>query len=181
MSVKELQAGLEILVMVKAEAPPEERWSEALSMLAQHTAQALKVQPSEVAILLRTDDGTNIKFVYPPALSSGPNNFPLSAPSLAGDVVKSAKGVLDNAFAQTKHLSFYERMKVDPQKSGAIQKMVAAPIRGAGVPIGLIEVGRKGMDAAAAGPDFTAQDLAMLTEIGSAAAPFLLKLKPPLR
>ena len=181
MSVKELQAGLEILIKVKADASPEEKWAEALSMVAQHTAQIFKVAPSEVAVLMRTDDGTNLKFVYPRALSSGPNNFPLASPSLAGEVVKSAKGAVDNAFAQTKHLSIYERMKVDPQKGGAIQKMLAAPIRSTGIPLGLIEVGRKGADPASAGPDFTAQDLAALTEIGTAVAPFIQKLKPPLR
>jgi len=45
---------------------------------------------------------------------------------------------------------------------------------------GVIEVSRKGADPAAAGPDFTVQDLLVLTEIGSAAGPYLLQLRPKL-
>ncbi len=180
MSVKELQAALEILTKVKASAPQDERWREALTIVANHTAQSFKVTEREVAILLKTDDGMNLKFVYPLALAQGPNNFPIASPSVASDVVKSSKGVVDNAFIQTKHLSFYERMRLEGPKAGPIQKMVAAPIRAAAPAMGVIEVSRKAADAAAAGPDFTAQDLAALTEIGAAAAPYLLQLRPKL-
>jgi len=146
MSVKELQAGLEILVKVKAGAPRDQRWREALGLVAARVAQTFKVTEREVAILLVTGDGKSLKYV-------------------------------DNAFVQTKHLSFYEHMRLAGAKSGAIQKMVAAPIRQAGPAFGVIEVSRKGEDAAAAGPIFTAQDLAALTEIGAAVAPSLRQLK----
>jgi hypothetical protein len=71
-------------------------------------------------------------------------------------------------------------MKLEGPKAGPIQKMLVAPVRGTGLPMGVIEVSRKGPDAAAAGPDFTAQDLAALTEIGAAVAPHLQHLKPKL-
>ncbi len=180
MSVKELHAALEILTKVKASAPQDERWREALTLVAQHAAQAFKVTEREVAVLLKTDDGMNLKFVYPLALGQGPNDFPIASPSVAGEVVKSSKGLVDNAFVQTKHLSFYERMRLEGPKGGPIQKLVAAPIRATGDAMGVIELSRKGADAAAAGPDFTAQDLAALTEIGAAAAPYLLQLRPKL-
>ena len=180
MSVKELQAALEILTKVKASAPQDERWRESLTIVATHAAQAFKVTEREVAILLKTDDGMNLKFVYPLGLAQGPNNFPIASPSVASEVVKSSKGVVDIAFAQTKHLGFYERIRLEGPKVGPIQKMVAAPIRGAGPAFGVVEVSRKGEDAAAAGPDFTAQDLAALTEMGTAAAPYLLELRPKL-
>ncbi len=180
MSVRELQAGLEILTKVKADAPRDERWREALSLVAAHVARTHKVTEREVAILLKTDDEMNLKFVYPLALGEGPNNFPLTSPSVAGEVVKSSRGVVDNAFVQTKHLSFYEHMRLEGPKAGPIQKLVAAPIRGAGPAIGVIEVSRKGPDLAAAGPDFTRQDLAALTEMGAIVGPYLLQLRPRL-
>ncbi len=112
MSVRELQAALEIVAKVKASAPQDERWREALTIVATHAAQAFKVTEREVAILLKTDDGMNLKFVYPLALAQGPNNFPIASPSVASEVVKSSKGVVDNTFAQTKHLGFYERIRL---------------------------------------------------------------------
>ena len=178
MSVKELQATLEILAKVKSDAAPGDRWKEALNKIAAHISQLFKVTEREVAILLRTDDGNHLKFVFPLALSEGPNSFPLASPSVAGEVTKAGRGVVDNVFAQTKHLSFYERMKLEGPKAGPIQKMLVAPLRGTGLPLGVIEVSRKGADAAAAGPDFTQQDLAVLTEIGAAVIPYLQQLKP---
>lgn len=180
MSVKELQAKLEILTKLKADLPKEERWREALGVVASYAAQAFKVTEREVAVLLKTDDGTNLKFVFPLALGEGPNVFPLASPSVAGEVVKSSRGVVDNAFTQTKHLSFYERVRLEGPKTGPIQKMAAAPIREAGPAFGVIEVSRKGADPAAAGPDFTAQDLAALTEIGAVVGLYLLQLRPKL-
>ncbi len=180
MSVKELQAGLEILIRVKADVPKAGRWREALALVAAQVARAYEVTEREVAILLRTDDGMNLKFVYPLEMAEGPNNFPLASPSVAGKVVKSSRGVVDNAFPQTKHLGFYERLRLEGPKAGPIQKLVAAPIGGSGSTVGVIEVSRKGDDAAAAGADFTAQDLATLTEVGAVIAPYLQQLRPNL-
>jgi len=180
MSVKELQARLEILTRVKAEASPGERWRAALNVVGAHAARTFSVTEGEVAILLKTDDGTNLKFVYPPALAEGANLFPILSASMASAVVKSSRGLMDNAFAQTKHLAFYELVRLEVPKAGPIQKMVAAPILEAGPAFGVIEVSRKGADPAGAGPDFTAQDLAALTEIGAAVGPYLLQLRPTL-
>jgi len=180
MPVKELQAALEILVKVKADAPLEARWLEAVAAVAGYAAQQFKVTEREVAILLRTDDGRMLKFVYPLALAGGPNTFPIGAPSVAGEVVKSGRGMVNNALPQTKHMAFYEKVRLEGPKTGPIQKMIAAPIRGTGLALGAIEVSRKGEDLASAGPDFTQQDLATLTEIATAVAPYLQTLRPKL-
>jgi hypothetical protein len=180
MPVKELQARLEILTRVKADVPKEDRWRAALNVVAAHTVRTFGVTEGEVAILLKTDDGIHLKFVYPPALGAGANVFPIASASVAGAVVKASRGVVDNAFAQTKHLGFYELARLEVPKVGPIQKMVAAPVLGAGPVFGVIEVSRKGADPAAAGPDFTAQDLLVLTEIGAAVGPYLLQLRPTL-
>ena len=50
-------------------------------------------------------------------------------------------------------------MKFASDASGAIQKMVSAPILLDGKVIGVIQVSRKGANPHSAGPDFTAQDL----------------------
>ncbi|HEY7677339.1 MAG TPA: GAF domain-containing protein [Candidatus Methylomirabilis sp.] len=180
MSVRALRARLETLAVAKVDAPKEERWREALHAVAAHAARTFQVTEREVAILLETDDGMHLKFVYPPPLGEGPNLFPLASASVAGEVVKAARGVVENAFAQTQHLGFYERVRLEGPKAGPIQKMVAAPIREAGPAFGVIEVSRKGADPAAAGPDFTAQDLVALEEIAATAGPYLLPLRPRL-
>ncbi len=178
MPVKELQAALEVLVTAKADAPAEARWREAVTAVAGYAARQFKVTDREVAILLRSDDGLMLKFVYPIALAEGPNTFPLAAHSVAGEVIKSGRGIVDNAFAQTKHMGFYERVRLEGPKAGLIQKIMAAPIRTTGMAMGAIEVSRKGADGAAAGPDFTQEDLAGLTEIGTLAASYLQKMRP---
>jgi GAF domain-containing protein len=178
MPVKELQEALEILVTVKGEAPPGARWREAIAAVAGYAARQFKVSEREVALLLRTDDGRMLKFMYPVALAEGPNTFPLSAHSVAGDVVKSGRGIVNNALPQSKHMAFYEKIRLEGPKGGPIQKLIVAPIRTGGLPLGVIEVSRKGEDGASAGPDFTQQDLAALIEIAAAAAPFLRRLRP---
>jgi len=49
MSVKELQATLEILAKVKSDAAPGDRWKEALNKIAAHISQLFKVTEREVA------------------------------------------------------------------------------------------------------------------------------------
>jgi hypothetical protein len=181
MPVKELQAALEILVSVKQEVPLQARWQEAVATVAGYAARQFKVTEREVGLLLRTDDGRMLKFVYPLALAEGSNTFPLNAPSVAGEVVKTGQGMVNNALTQTKHMAFYEKVRLEGPKTGPIQKMIAAPIRtGTGPAMGAIEVSRKGADLASAGPDFTQQDLVALTEIGATAAPYLQRLRPKL-
>ncbi len=178
MPVKELQAALEILANPKADMPLETRWREAMAAVAGYAARQFKVSEREVAILLRTDDGRMLKFAYPLALAEGPNTFPLGAQSVAGEVVKSGRGLVNNTLPQSKHMAFYEKIRLEGPKGGPIQKMIAAPLRGTGMPMGAVEVSRKGEDGASAGPDFTQQDLAALLEIATAAAPYLQQLRP---
>lgn len=178
MNVKELQAALEILSKADAPGTPEERWREAVSKVADHTAQRFKVSVNEVAMLVKTNDGMGLRFIFPQQLAMGANTFPLKIWSVAGEVVKNANGMVENQFAMTRHLSFYENVKLDAPKSGAIQKMVAAPLRVAGKAYGVIEVSRKGESVANSGPDFTKQDLTMLTEIADSISTQLQTLRP---
>ena len=148
-----------------------------MNHVAAHISSAFKVTESEVAVLLKTRDGQELKFAYPPGLAAGANIFPLKVWSFAGNVAKTATGALDNAFTEKRHLHFYEHIKVDGPKSGPIHKIMAAPFKFEGEVFGVVEVSRKGPSAAEAGPDFKSSDLALLYDIVDRVAPYLGSLK----
>ena len=172
MTLKELQSALQAL----AKSSEGDAWPRAIALLAGHLAATFKVRESEIAILVRTGDGQRLKFEHPPVLAKGVNVFPVSTPSLAGEVVRGSRGMIDNAFSSTKHLAFYER--IYDSKPTAIQKMMAAPLRKDRASFGLVELSRKGETPAEAGPDFTGLELASLNEICDAAAPYLASMMP---
>lgn len=172
MTLKELETALQGLV--KSKEP--DAWQRAIALVAGHLAATFKVRETDVAILVRTGDGNRLKFEHPPVLAKGVNVFPVSTPSLAGEVVRGSRGMIDNAFAATKHLGFYER--IYDAKPTTIQKMMAAPLRKERGSFGLIELSRKGESAADAGPDFTSLELLSLNQICDAAAPHLATLMP---
>ena len=174
MEIRELVAALEALV----KSEDKTRWRKAVDLVAAAVVETFKVTPTEVAILVRTTDNLRLKFEYPAALSSGVNAFPLAATSTAGDVARSSRGLIENGFAQTKHLAFYERVKIKDAKASVIQKMMAAPIRADRLSFAVVQVSRKGETPADAGADFTPVDLAQLVEICDAVAPPLKALRP---
>jgi hypothetical protein len=55
---------------------------------------------------------------------------------------------------------------------------MAAPIKIEGEVFGVVEVSRKGKTSAEAGPDFTAADLSLLSDIMFRTSPYLIKLQP---
>lgn len=121
-------------------------------------ALILQVCEREVAILLRTDDGAHLKLVSPVTLAVGPNTFPVTAPSLAGDVVKCGRGRMENAFAQTKPLGVL--------RGGAPGGHEGRP-----------DTEARRRPAPDAGPDVTPQGLATLIAIGSGVCPYLQTLR----
>ena len=85
---------------------------------------------------------------------------PLSSNSaLAARTARESRPEIENNFAATRHATVFESVKFASDASGAIQKMVSAPILLDGKVIGVIQVSRKGANPHSAGPDFTAQDL----------------------
>jgi hypothetical protein len=148
-----------------------------MTEIAGHVAQTFKVPAENVAILLRTDDSLRLKFEHPPVLAEGVNTFPLATASLAGEVVKSMRGLAENKFIGTKHLAFYERIHKKDQSGAPIQKLLAAPIMSDQVCVGVIEVSRRGASAAEAGPDFTHLDQTALGNICSGIAGYLKQLR----
>lgn len=175
--MRDLQKHLEELT----ERTGNDRWKTAMAQIAGHVAQTFRVSTEDVAILVRTNDNQRLKFEHPPVLAEGVNTFPVSTSSLAGEVARSMRGLVENKFVATKHLGFYERIRKKEQSVAPIQKVVAAPIVSEKLCVGVIEVGRRGGSAAEAGPDFTHTDLIELGNICSGIAVYLKQLRPSLR
>ena len=177
----ELQEHLESLLNTQSGKTPEARWREALKLAAVHISSEFQVTDNEVAVLIKTRDGSGLKFVFPPNLAAGANVFPLKVWSFAGNVVRTKMGALDNAFMEKRHLSIYEHIKMDGPKTGPIHKIMAAPLKSENGVFGVVEVSRKGKDSAEAGLDFTTNDLANLHDILDRVAPYLETLIPSVR
>lgn len=152
---------------------------EGARAMADAIAEALKVKPDEVAILLLTSSRNTLKFVWPPALSKSLSAFPATHKyAFASAILSTLKGKVDNKIAESKHLRFFENVKGMESSGVPIQKMVALPIMDGPTPIGVVEVSRKGRTVQEAGPNFTPQDAQALVGVCKSAAPFLSKLVP---
>jgi hypothetical protein len=130
-------------------------------------AKLFGVRPTEVA-LMRLAKGL-LSFLYPEQLKTA-GSIPVSSSSaVAAHTASARKTELFNAFVKVKHASIFESVKLntseDDERSeqGAIQKLMSAPILDPQRKVlGVVQVCRKGFDAATAGPDFTQDDLQQL-------------------
>ncbi len=130
-------------------------------------AKLFGVRPTEVA-LMRLEKGL-LNFVYPDELKTA-GSIPVSSSSaVAAHTASTKKTELHNAFVKVKHASIFESVKLnsseDIERAGqnAIQKLMSAPILDEHRKVlGVVQVCRKGYDAATAGPDFTQGDLQQL-------------------
>src|ERR1700677_337561 len=129
-------------------------------------AKIFEVREPEVALLELS--GSLLNFVYPAALKTA-GAIPLSSSAVAARTAQSKRAEIFNGFTQVKHFSVFELVKlgntgVDDQ---VIQKLMSAPVLAAnGEVIGVIQVSRKAPRPAAAGPDFTTDDLEKLESVG---------------
>ncbi len=112
--------------------------------------------------------GNLLTFLYPAELKTA-GAIPLSSSAVAARTAQTKQAELFNGFTQVKHFSVFELVKLgntglDDQ---VIQKLMSAPVLSAnGAVVGVIQVSRKAPRPAAAGPDFTSDDLRKL-ESGS--------------
>jgi hypothetical protein len=128
-------------------------------------AQLLRVRRSEVA-LLRLEKG-NLRFIFPPELRTA-GVLPLNGSAVAA----TRSPLLSNTFMQVKHASLFEAVKLgaeaDEDRSRQqmpIQKIMSVPVvQSGGNVMGVVQISRKGLDASAAGADFTNADLKQLEE-----------------
>jgi hypothetical protein len=131
----------------------------SLPSVGARIAKSLSVRADEVAILAVSLRWKHLHFLIPEALKNV-GYIPLSSKSaLAACTARESRPEINNNFTAIRHASVFEAVKVTPEGTEAIQKIVSAPILADGRIVGVIQVSRKGATASAAGPDFTADDL----------------------
>jgi GAF domain-containing protein len=144
--------------------------SARLGELLHVVSKAFAVQPDEVAILAATQ-GRFLKFLIPSKLQDI-GQIPLSsATSLAARTARERKPEFINHFTTVPHASVFEAVPLGEERGDPIQKIMSAPLLLDGKSLGVIQVSRKSKTAAAAGPDFTPQDLRDLVAFAGALAP----------
>jgi len=147
--------------------------------VAGELAKVFAVQMDEVAIMKL--EKTQLVFLYPSKLGQV-GSIPLNtSSSVAARTATTKRAEAINNFAQTKHASVFESVKLsdkktDPGVGGAkeekhvIQKMMTVPVVGTAGVVGVIQISRKGTSAPAAGNDFSQMDLQKLVAIATALA-----------
>ncbi|HEY1271590.1 MAG TPA: GAF domain-containing protein [Terriglobales bacterium] len=130
-------------------------------------AKVFGVAQTEVSLLIV--QGRFLKFSYPFELRSA-GLIPLSSPAIAARTVQTTKAERFNNFANIKHVSVFELIRLGKGESCSrvdcgqpIQKLMSAPlVNEKKETLGVVQVCRKGADLASAGPDFTSEDLHLL-------------------
>ena len=134
-----------------------------LDQVCAELARLFNVKITEVGVLRL--EGDFLRFLYPAELQVA-GRIPVSGSGVAAKTARSRKSELHNNFASVPHRTVFELVKlkdpelkeeIDPPK---IQKMMSAPILGERDRLlGVVQVSRKGPHPAAAGPDFTDNEL----------------------
>ena len=128
-------------------------------------AKIFHVEETEVALL---ELGRSLlNFLYPAELKTA-GAIPVSSSAVAAGTARTKQAELFNSFTQVKHFSIFELVKLGDtgQDAQVIQKLMSAPVLGkSGEVIGVIQVSRKAPCPAAAGPDFTPDDLQKLKSV----------------
>jgi hypothetical protein len=137
----------------------------SLPALAEKIAKELRVNADEVAILGVSHRWRHLHFLVPVALKNV-GFVPLSSNSaLAARSARERKAEVSNNFAAVPHATVFEGVKAPTTSGESIQKIISAPILHQGKVVGVMQVSRKGANAASAGPDFTPGDLVKVERI----------------
>jgi transcriptional regulator with GAF, ATPase, and Fis domain len=145
--------------------------------VAGELAKTFNVQMDEVAIMKL--EKTQLVFLYPSKLGQV-GSIPLNTgSSVAARTATTKRAEAINNFAQTKHASVFESVKLSDKKTDpgvakeekhVIQKLMTVPVVGTAGVVGVIQISRKGTSAPTAGNDFSQMDLQKLVQIASALA-----------
>ncbi len=131
----------------------------SLPSIAERIAKNIGVKTEEVAILGLSTKWRHLHFLVPEALKNV-GFIPLSSNSaLAARTARDSRPEINNNFPGSRHVSVFEGVKVGGESGEAIQKIISAPILSGDKVVGIIQISRKGANAALAGPDFTSEDL----------------------
>lgn len=132
--------------------------------LCAELASVFGIDITEVGLLRL--DGPNLRFVFPAELQDA-GSIPISSSAIAARTAVNKISEFFNQFAQVPHHNVFETVKLEGAKDAdaplPIQKLMSAPILNEeNEALGVVQVSRKGVTPAAAGPDFTAGDLELL-------------------
>lgn len=134
----------------------------SLPAVAERIARTMGVRSEEVAVLAVSTRWKHLHFLVPEALKKV-GFIPLSSnAALAARTARESRPEIDNSFSTARHTTVFEGVKINGEAAALIQKIISAPILSDGKVIGVIQVSRKGANPAAAGLDFTAEDLGKL-------------------
>ena len=128
-------------------------------------AKLFRVEETEVALLEL--GGSLLNFLYPAELRAA-GAIPLSSSAVAARTARTKQAEIFNGFTQVNHFSVFELVKLGKTGLDAqvIQKLMSAPVLARnGEVIGVIQISRKAPRPAAAGPDFTSDDLRKLESV----------------
>ncbi len=129
------------------------------------------VRPHEVAIFALTLDDRFLQFLTPDRLREVGQIPMTSTHSLAARTARERRAEVINHFSVIPHASVFEAVPIsDGQPGEAIQKIMSAPITHDKKVVGVIQISRKAGSMAAAGPDFTHQQLRELKIVADALA-----------
>ena len=131
----------------------------SMPALAEKIAKELHVKVDEVAILAVSNRWRHLHFLVPAALKNV-GFVPLTSNSaLAARTARESKTEVNNNFSGVRHATVFEGVKAATTTGESIQKIISAPIVHEGKVVGVIQISRKGDTTAAAGPDFSNEDL----------------------
>jgi len=128
-------------------------------------AKMFQVRETEVALMELS--GNLLTFLYPAELKTA-GAIPLSSSAVAARTAQTKRAELFNGFTQVKHSSVFELVKLGDTglDEQVIQKLMSAPVLAPnGEVVGVIQVSRKAPRPAAAGQDFTSDDLRRLESV----------------
>jgi hypothetical protein len=138
-------------------------------------AKVFHVRRTEVALLEM--NGRLLKFLYPAELKTA-GAIPLSSSAVAARTARTKRAEHFNSFTQAKHASIFEVVRLGETGLGVevIQKLMSAPVLvEEGTVIGVIQVSQKAQSLAAAGPDFTPDDLRKLESVALSVGKLMAK------
>ena len=177
---EELLTVLEGLVRDAPGVPRRRVLNQAVTHIGAYLAKEFRVSDDEVGILLLTEGGSLLRFVYPRELSLDKLSFfPVTAPSVAARVLRARRGHVYNRAPEVPHLHVYERIPLRTRFPRPIQKMIAVPLfLDEDRVLGVLEVSRKAESPEEAGPDFTEAEVLKLTDFGRLLASHLERILP---
>ncbi len=137
-------------------------------MVAGAIAKHFNLKAEDVSIMRLTARGRQLEFVVPEKLSKVGTIPMTSTRALAVRTLRDKRAEFINNFQAAEHHTVFEAVRLSPEGSQPIQKIISVPILAEGKPAGVIQVTRKGKTPGAAGPDFEAGDSTVLAQIAAA-------------